>query len=166
LLLRLDRGRAFAFRSVAQLSLSYRRSPTVEEGEPALRRGPKAGDRLPDARIAQDGQRLWLQEALDPTSFHVLLFGPADDWDQGRLAALGERYRGLVMVHRVSREAGAGVLEDSDGTVFARLGVERAAQYLVRPDGYIAFRCAGNQLLGLERYLARWLPGAVRAARG
>ena len=37
-------------------------------------------------------------------------------------------------------------------TVFARLGVERAAQYLVRPDGYIAFRCAGNQLLGLERY--------------
>ena len=38
-------------------------------------------------------------------------------------------------------------------TVFARLGVERAAQYLVPPDGYIAFSLRGKSLLGLERYL-------------
>ena len=160
LLLCLRRARAAAFRTIAQLGLDYRRSPAVEEGEPALRRGPRAGDRLPDARIRSDSRAVWLQEALGPTGFHLLLCGEHGDWDEESPAALRERYRGLVVVHRLTREAATGVLHDPDGTALHRLGVEGAAQYLVRPDGYIAYRCAGAETLGLERYLARWLPRA------
>ena len=81
LALRLDRGLAYGFRSVSQLGISYRHSPAVQEGRPALRRGPRAGDRLPDARIARDGQGCWLGEALALPGFHLLLCGAVGGWD-------------------------------------------------------------------------------------
>jgi 2-polyprenyl-6-methoxyphenol hydroxylase-like FAD-dependent oxidoreductase len=160
--LRSSRLRTSGFRTLSQLGIAYRRSPAVHEGEPALRRGPKAGDRLPDAIIARDRQPGWLQEALAAPSFDLLLCGPADDWDADQQAALQERYGGLVAVHRLAREAAPGVLHDVDGQAFTRLAVERTAQYLVRPDGYIGYRSGNTDLRGAGSYLARWLPGAGR----
>jgi 2-polyprenyl-6-methoxyphenol hydroxylase-like FAD-dependent oxidoreductase len=161
LVLRFSPGRAYGFRTLSQLGIHYRRSPAVHEGEPALRRGPKAGDRLPDARVRRDGQDAWLQEALAPPVFHILLCGPPEAWNGDQLAKLN-RPEGLVAVHRLAREAAPGILHDVEGQAFARLGVERAAQYVVRPDGYIGYRCGNTDLRGVERYLARWLPGAGR----
>jgi FAD binding domain len=155
-----SRGRAYGFRTLSQLGIHYRNSPAVQEGEPKLNRGPKAGDRLPDTRIARDGQACWLQEALAAPRFHLLLCGPADGRDGDGLAALRERYAGLVEVHRLARDATPGGLHDADGRASTRLGVERAAQYLIRPDGHVGYRSGGTDLHGLERYLARWLPGA------
>jgi 2-polyprenyl-6-methoxyphenol hydroxylase-like FAD-dependent oxidoreductase len=40
------------------------------------------------------------------------------------------------------------------------LGVKDAAQYLIRPAGHIAYRCAGCDLRGVADYLARWFPPA------
>ena len=42
------------------------------------------------------------------------------------------------------------------GGVCTRLGVEDSGQYLVRPDGHVAFRCAGTNLDGVTAYLHRW----------
>jgi 2-polyprenyl-6-methoxyphenol hydroxylase-like FAD-dependent oxidoreductase len=155
------RGRAFVFRTVSQLGIHYRRSPAVEEGSPSMRRGPRAGDRLPDARIALDGNACWLQEALAAPRFHILLCGPRDAWDGGELSAMRERYADLLSVHHLSPHQAPGVLHDVNGQAFSRLGVEREAHYLVRPDGYIGFRGAGTDLGHLQRHLARWLPGAT-----
>jgi hypothetical protein len=69
LALRVDRGVAYGSRTVAQLNVGYRHGPAVQEGRPAPRRGPKAGDRLPDARIARNGQERWLGEALAAPAF-------------------------------------------------------------------------------------------------
>jgi hypothetical protein len=33
---------------------------------------------------------------------------------------------------------------------------QNGAQLLVRPDGYIAFRCGGHDLAALSRYLGHW----------
>ena len=78
--LRWDRAVAAGFRTLAQLNLGYRHSPAVQEGRPGLRRGPRAGDRFPDARVARDGQGCWLGEALAAPRFHLLLCGPPGDW--------------------------------------------------------------------------------------
>jgi hypothetical protein len=161
LALRSKRGRSLVYRTLSQLAIRYRHSPAVEEGQPAPRRGPKAGERLPDARIARDGQTSWLQEALATPTVHLLLCGSPLDWDGNQVAALQDRYAGLVSIHRLAREPAPGVLHDVDGQAFARLGVERAAHFLVRPDGYVAYRSGGPDLNGLERYLARWFPGAA-----
>jgi 2-polyprenyl-6-methoxyphenol hydroxylase-like FAD-dependent oxidoreductase len=162
LVLRSARPRRYGFRTVAQLRIQYRHSPAVQEGEPALTQGPKAGDRLPDARLVRDGQTGWLHDAVAAPSLHLLLCGPHDGWPADQLAALQERYDGLVAVHRLVRHAAPGALHDLHGQAFERLGVDRAAQYLVRPDGHIGFRSGGTDLGGVGRYLARWLPGAVQ----
>ncbi len=43
LVLRFSRGRAYGFRTLSQLRIHYRGSPAVHEGQPRLRRGPRAG---------------------------------------------------------------------------------------------------------------------------
>ena len=159
LALRFDRAVAYGFRTVSQLNIGYRSSPAVQEGRPALRRGPRAGDRLPDARVARDGQAYWLGEALVGPGFHLLLCGPPGVWHPSQLTSLRHRYPDLLAVHHLTREATTpGTLHDLDGQVFARLGVDSSAQYLIRPDGHIGYRCGGDDLAGLQRYLTRWLP--------
>jgi len=161
LALRFDRAVAYGFRTVSQLNINYRHCPAVQEGRPTLRRGPKAGDRLPDARIAQDGKERWLGEALAAPGFQLLLCGPTGDWHPSQLTALRHRYPATLTVRHMSREATPGNLQDLDGQVLARLGVDGTAQYLLRPDGHIGYRCGGDDLAGLQRYLARWLPNTT-----
>jgi 2-polyprenyl-6-methoxyphenol hydroxylase-like FAD-dependent oxidoreductase len=156
--LRFGRAVAYGFRTVSQLNIGYRHSPAAEEGRPALRRGPRAGDRLPDARITREGQECWLGEALVAPRFHLLLCGPPGDWHPSQLTTLRHRYPDTLTVHHLTREATPGALHDLDGNLFARLGVDGTAQYLVRPDGHIGYRAGGDDLAGLQRYLTRWLP--------
>jgi 2-polyprenyl-6-methoxyphenol hydroxylase-like FAD-dependent oxidoreductase len=159
--LRLDRAVAAGFRTVSQLDIRYRHSPAVQEGRPGLRRGPRAGDRLPDARIARDGMACWLGEALAAPRFHLLLCRPVGDWHPSQLTALRHRYADTLAVDHLTREATSGALHDLDGNLFARLGVDGTAHYLIRPDGHIGYRAGGDDLAGLQRYLARWLPNAT-----
>jgi 2-polyprenyl-6-methoxyphenol hydroxylase-like FAD-dependent oxidoreductase len=158
LVLRSDRALASGFRTLSQLGIGYRHSPAVQEGRPALRRGPRAGDRLPDARVARDGQVGWLGEALAAPRLHLLLCGRTDEWDADQLAALRGRHPDLLAAHHLTREAAAGALHDVDGQALARLGVNETAHYLIRPDGHIGYRAAGTDLDGLQQYLNRWLP--------
>jgi 2-polyprenyl-6-methoxyphenol hydroxylase-like FAD-dependent oxidoreductase len=150
--------RARAFRTVAELSVSYRHSPAVEEGVPALHDGPRAGDRLPDARVLQSDRVVWLQEAVAAPRFHLLLCGARDAWPEERLAELRRRYDAIMSVHTLTRNDGNGSLRDPRGDVLTRLGIETTGVYLVRPDGYVSFRAAGADLQALERYLGRWIP--------
>ena len=108
-LAQLRRTRASAFRTIAQLNVSYRRSLLVEEGKTPPSGGPRAGDRFPDLRLDLDGLTIWIQELLVPTTFHLLLCGPPDEWDEVRIANLRERYEGVVAVHWMAREGGLGV---------------------------------------------------------
>ena len=103
--LRFDRAVAYGFRTVSQLTIGYRHSPAVQEGRPGLRRGPRAGDRLPDARVARDGQACWLGEALVGPSFHLLLCGPPGDWHPSQLTTLRHRYPDTLTVHHLTPTA-------------------------------------------------------------
>jgi 2-polyprenyl-6-methoxyphenol hydroxylase-like FAD-dependent oxidoreductase len=160
------RLRRTAFKFVSELGIAYRRSPAVAEGTPRLRSGPRAGDRFPDVRVERDGRETYLQREMAGPKFHLLLCGEAEGWT-AEAVALGERYHDLVTVRRLSRTESPDALVDASGEALARLGVRGAhdaAQYLVRPDGHIAARCAGGDLGFISRYLARWLaalPGSA-----
>ncbi|HEY9448878.1 MAG TPA: FAD-dependent monooxygenase, partial [Gemmatimonadaceae bacterium] len=159
------RLRAAAFRFVSELDITYRRSPLSIEGTPRLRAGPRPGDRLPDGPLTRDGQPTTLHRELSGPRFHLLLCGMPDAWNQSQVAALGARYTGVLSVHTLSRAERGGALVDAAGGLLARLGVEETAQYLVRPDAHISFRCAGHAFDGVTRYLERWvLHGEARPA--
>jgi 2-polyprenyl-6-methoxyphenol hydroxylase-like FAD-dependent oxidoreductase len=158
------RVRAVAFHFVSQLGIRYRTSPAVTEGEPRLRRGPKAGDRLPDARVQRGRDARWLQQELSEPQLHLLLCGAVTAWDRGRLTALEHRFSGLLMIRHLTPEDSATELVDHDGEALSRLGIENNGQYLVRPDGHVAFRCSGVDLTGVADHLRRWFITLVEEA--
>jgi len=152
------RARALGFRSISQLAINYRHSAAVEEGHPRLRRGPRAGDRLPDAPVTVNGAPTTLHRVLAPGRFHLLVTGPATD---AYLAdALSGRHADVIDTHELSRQASQERIVDVHGHAHRRLGLgedDDAAQFLVRPDGHIGYRAAGGDLTGVRTYLHRWL---------
>jgi 2-polyprenyl-6-methoxyphenol hydroxylase-like FAD-dependent oxidoreductase len=162
------RRRAFAF--VSELGIHYRGSGAVTEGTPALERGPRAGERLPDAPVTLDGRATTLQRELLATRLQLLLCGDADTWraHDDAAAHVASRYADALTVRRLDRSPAPGVLMDASGDALARLGVDDSAAYLVRPDGHVAYRCAGTSLEGVRHWLERWLgarPVATDARR-
>ena len=150
------RLRSSGFRFISELGIRYRRSPAVAEAEPRLRAGPRAGDRFPDARLTLDGNVVRLQDAVVGPCLTLLLCGDGYLWNTQRLAELPACRNGLLRIKRLARHAERGVLVDETGEAFALLGVDDAAQYLVRPDGYVGYRCAGQAFGALESYLGEW----------
>jgi len=145
---------SFAFYFISEFSIHYRKSSLVTEGEPRLRSGPRAGDRLPDFKLTRDGRSTYLQRELSGPSFHLLLCGHSESWDGDDIGELATCHH--LKLHYLSRNPDANILVDS-GVALARLGIRDMGQYLVRPDGYVAYRCGGRDLSGVQQYLASWL---------
>ena len=118
---------AAAFRVLSQLGVGYRRSPLSVEGTPRRPRGPRAGDRLPDQPVIAAGRSVRLHELLARPGVHVLL-----DRDADPPAALTPGK--FLSVHRLTSSPGCGLI-------------------VVRPDGYIGFRCRTAE----SDQLATWL---------
>lgn len=149
-----ERLRTFAFRFVSEIAIGYRKSVAVTEGTPALDGGPRAGDRLPDAAVTLDGRATTLQREVVGPRMCLLLCGHAEARRRG--AELTERYGRVLAVRRLDRSSAPDVLVDASGVALERLGVRESALYLVRPDGYVAYRCAGTDVGGVERWMERW----------
>jgi hypothetical protein len=148
--------RSAAFRFVSELGIRYRRSPLVEEGSPRLRSPLRPGDRLPDAWVTIEGRAGSFQRAVIGPHFTLLLCGDEQAPDE-HVADLLSDHGDVLETRCLSSRARPGVLFDPGGSTFALLGGHRGAHYLVRPDGYVAYRAAGIDLDGLRRYLNRWL---------
>ena len=157
-LMRSRRRRARLFRFVSQLGIRYQRSPLSAEVGTPPDGAPRAGDRLPDATLVRDdGSLTTLHRETAGPGFHLLLCGPRDAWDEAQVAALCERHADLLFVHHITREPTRGATADHRGEAFARLGVRRVTQLVVRPDGYIGLRSDDADLDHVARYLEHWL---------
>jgi 2-polyprenyl-6-methoxyphenol hydroxylase-like FAD-dependent oxidoreductase len=137
---------------ISGLGVNYPHSPIVEDH--ARGPGPRAGDRAPDAQIDDAGRGVSkrLYDLFAEHRHALLLVGDA----AAAAPAMPERFRQSVAVHRITPPgAVGGAMTDSAGEVAARYGSAPAA-YLVRPDGYIGFRCDWSEVGGrLPHYLAQ-----------
>jgi hypothetical protein len=135
-----------------------------------FRRAPRAGDRAPDAtgRDGDTGAPTRLFDLFRGPHFTLLLFdGPAaTDPGYERLAAtarqvsaaLGDDVHACVVVPGERRPPGldgVGVLLDPDRDAHHRYGAAAESLYLVRPDGYIAFRSQPATARPVLDHLAR-----------
>jgi 2-polyprenyl-6-methoxyphenol hydroxylase-like FAD-dependent oxidoreductase len=174
----LGKRRVRLFRFVSQLGIKYPDSPIVDEdlrgGDQEFRHGPAAGHRAPDGplRMAGDGRPVSLFSLMRGNPHHLLLFRGRGSIADGQ-DAFGPvprepiaEYKGLLEPHLISaREAArtgasAPVYVDESGLVHERYGLKSAGYYLIRPDGYVAFRAPGSELRLLRAYLQRVFPSS------
>jgi 2-polyprenyl-6-methoxyphenol hydroxylase-like FAD-dependent oxidoreductase len=137
-----------AARFVSQTGIRYRESPLSTEAHGAARlprHAPHAGDRAPDVELGP-GRRI--SDLLRGPQHTLLLFG-------SRSTALIERFSELarevttrygtlvqpVVLRLPNAQPPRGEIDDR-GQAHERYGADPGAIYLVRPDGYIAFRGA------------------------
>ncbi|MBW8771196.1 MAG: FAD-dependent monooxygenase [Gemmatimonadetes bacterium] len=157
-----ERLRTYAFRFVSEIGIAYRDSTLATEGTPALSAGPRAGERLPDAPVRVHGRDSTLQREVVGPHFTLLMAlrgaRRAED-DLGRVARRRDFVRGRRLVSSPDGARAPEDLVDAGGVAFDRLGVRDSAVYLIRPDGYVAYRCAGTDLDGAGRWLDEKMSG-------
>lgn len=158
---------------VTQLKIRYRKSPlSVQIGAPPAR-GPRAGDRAPDAVLRGGaGEPVHLFELLRGVGSTLLLFTGRQPADRGPDGAARERARRLaaqlgradvkVVVLGAPEDGG---YADPDGHAHAAYGVEATAAVLVRPDGYIGVRSDPLDERALGRALDRIFTRGAEAAQ-
>ncbi|MBV9076921.1 MAG: hypothetical protein JO048_05495, partial [Methylobacteriaceae bacterium] len=146
-------------RAFSELALHTRKSPlTVERSRGG---GIRAGDRALDAAVVQDGEEGRLYEFIYRGGWTLLGF-----------AGRGTRANLAAVVAACARAAEAGVashlvttsgenagslpaLYDLDEEAHRVYGVDRPTVLLVRPDGHVAVRSAGDVAPVLD-YARRW----------
>ncbi len=130
---------------------------------------PHAGDRAPDASLSLSpgGPRAF--DFLRETKHVLFLFDGAAETAEGyaNMASLASRVRAKYDAHVAVRfviprvelpaaiAAEKGVVLDPEGAFHRRYGAGGECLYLVRPDGYIAYRSQPADTEKLFAYLAR-----------
>ena len=147
--------------TMSEISIHYRRSSAVAgKSGWALH----AGDRAPDCTLF-DGvseKTILLLDRLRKPVHQLLLFAgnslqDAIDFDRRRKMLAGDYAQvmdTLLVIHGKS-SATPDVLFDLDGAVHTLYEAQPTGIVLIRPDGYIGFRCGGSQIEALREYLAR-----------
>src|SRR5262245_4013763 len=156
-----------------ELDVDYRKSPICAEGGNGKRlaAGPHAGAEALDAGpLLREDQRLTLFDLLRGPRHTLLLFpgarsGNASWLRLARLADATQRaHAGLVAAHLVARPgaavpsdlpAGTSVVVDAEGVLHRRYGAQAECVYVIRPDGYVAYRSAPAATRRLRDYLNR-----------
>jgi 3-(3-hydroxy-phenyl)propionate hydroxylase len=154
---------------VSEIAIGYRKSPIVENHR--LPGGPRAGDRAPDATGLEslEGREISLMSIFGKDHVLLALAGSelrSLDKFQEIISLLREQYDHLIRSYLVlgnkleSVQPGTNALVDSAGQLAETYG-NTPAFYLVRPDGYIAFRCRAAQPHLLRDYLSKLFTGMV-----
>ncbi|SFM22836.1 FAD-dependent monooxygenase [Methylobacterium pseudosasicola] len=162
-----------------QLSVSYPKSPLNEDHLSGvthlLQRGPKAGERAPEAEVTVD---------CETTSLFPFIYNPdgvTTGWAllcfDGRSPEAGASLRAvieavapwgwvrprLVLAGPAFEAGGAPVLSDLDGKAHGAYGLEgQPSSVLVRPDGHIAYRDAADRPERLAAYCRRIFASASK----
>ena len=144
-----NRSRALGgllFGVISQVRVNYRGSPVVADGGGFGRKAPRPGDRVPYG-LFEDGTSLY--DILRGTGHHLLLFeglrgGTGGGRFQKELSEVLERYEMSVETHRMAAE---------NRKLHELYGAGAPSAFLIRPDGYVAYRGSPGDATGLGSYL-------------
>jgi 2-polyprenyl-6-methoxyphenol hydroxylase-like FAD-dependent oxidoreductase len=153
-----------------EISLNYRHSPLSKEVWPLFGGGQHAGDRLCylPLRSAVDGRPASLFSTVDGKR-HSLLLLPADPDSLPRLVTIAieaeHTFPGALAAHIILKDGtipsadGSSIPEwfDTQSRVYEMLGAVAPTLLVIRPDGYISYRCQPADGKALLEYLGGFL---------
>jgi 2-polyprenyl-6-methoxyphenol hydroxylase-like FAD-dependent oxidoreductase len=152
--------------AMCELSINYRHGPLSAQDWPWSAGGAAAGDRLPDAPLVVGGSRSTLFAAIRDGR-HALILFPHGSGAIPQLLKIAEEahhaFPDVFSPHLILRAddtpvaADVPVWLDVAGKAHLQLGVTDRALILVRPDGYIGYRCQPPDAGKLSKYLGRYL---------
>lgn len=151
----------------SELAVKYPKSPLnreVHDGHAAwiLGQGIHPGDRAPDGDLHHGEKESRLFAEMADTRFHVLILSGVANrpiyealecarWVQEDLSHdFGLHWVGYRQAQLPDLP---GVWHDPDGAIHKDYGASEPTLYLIRPDGYVAFRCQPALRADLEKYL-------------
>jgi hypothetical protein len=163
--------------AICELSINYRHSPLSLENWPKRGGGLPAGDRMPDAPLtcASSGKPTTLFAATRHDG-HLLLLLPNSHDQQAaskilQIAEPSQRTFPNILSSQILLNPGCDaapfaqtivaktprVWFDVEGRLHRQFGASDHTLVLVRPDGYIGFRCQPADADSLVKYLDRYL---------
>jgi hypothetical protein len=139
-----ERVRRFAFRTISQIGIRYRRSSLSQTLRGVPETAPRAGDRFPwlQLTLRENGPIEDFFGQLDDTRFNLLVIGQPAPRDPA--PGLGDllQTREIPDTKHNERE-------------LARAGIAGPAYYLLRPDGHVGLAGTRLDVDTIRRYLAR-----------
>ena len=155
-----------AINRIAGLSHHYKDATKVPEGLAEMD-GPRPGDRAPDATLVREpAHRIF--DLLRHPRFTLMLMPAGDSADESAacreiVSQISGRYDSAVRCTIISFGNTDGfdahqVVQDETGDTALRYGRSDVGRlFLVRPDGYIGFRCQFPERQHLLAHLRQWL---------
>ena len=144
-----------------EIDLDYRTCALCIESENEFQGGPHAGARAVDAEsILVAGEVCRLYDLLTHAKHSWIMFAPAtpaEQLDEMTTAAESvlREHGDWISVYLVTNETvpcavpdGVTVIEDPQHSLCRHYGIESTGAYLIRPDGYVAFRSRRCDSLG------------------
>jgi len=165
-------------RNWSEISINYRHGPLCSQQWPSMTGGLAAGDRLGDAPLASalDGHASTLLQTLDGKRHSLLLLPGKDSESVSKLITIAEEtnqaFPGILSAHLILKPETANpptassdlpVWADIEARAHEQLGANEATLILVRPDGYIGFRCQPADGAALRAYMQSYLIPAKAA---
>jgi len=159
-------------RNFSMLEVAYPGSPIVEDHDTHwFETAPRAGHRAPDAAgmVIPGAQPQRLFELWKGDSRHILMLFAGSQLSAERLAEWstfaesGKRadiLRPMLITAAETSYAPNAVL-DTEGHAHEAYQALHGALYLIRPDGYVAFRSSLDGKEALAAYVARWFPASM-----
>jgi 2-polyprenyl-6-methoxyphenol hydroxylase-like FAD-dependent oxidoreductase len=141
--MKFERVRKLAFRTIAQIGISYPGSSMSQELPGLPKDAPAAGDRFPWMRLKLEpnSQTVDLFEHLDDTKVNLLVIGQSPIAPQ-----TFDDFGGLVRIHTVPADP-------ANAAELARANVPQPSFYLLRPDGHVGLCGVHVEVTDIRRYL-------------
>ncbi len=146
-------------KAFSQLGVNYEQSPLTQKG--SANNSIRSGHRVRDADVlrAADATEVSLFKELCAPNWKLVLFdgGKTASWLAPlKLDALPTMAQYFVVAGHGVRHDAADVYHDLDRVAHQIYGITEPTALLIRPDNYIAAVVPGNDLAGLQRYIAAW----------
>ncbi len=149
LLCKSDHFKSYFLNRIGQLRLNYRHSPIVAEDWDNISNAIKAGDLFPDIELFdKKHKKTRLKKVINDSKHNLLIFTKNNN--AGAIENLVKtKYKDVVDFLTITSSDGY----SANTNVFDKLEIKETGLYLLRPDGYIAYRNQPVDVNKLVSYL-------------